>query len=445
MKKTMSRSVISLILAAVFLLGLGFLCVKYVIDADLWAAQSYNPYMVSGQGLSNAGDILDRNGVVLATSIDGERTYHEDESTRKAMLHTVGDGSYNIATAVETAYRDKISGHSKIFGYGLPESLKGKNNLSVTLDSEVCTEVYEAFEGRNGACFVYNYKTGEVLCMVSAPTYDPMNIPENIEDGSYLNNCISSTYTPGSIFKIITAAAGFEHIDNYEDKTFTCESEKEIGNSKITCLETHGTLDLKNAFAYSCNIAFGDSALITGRENMQKTADKMGINKSFRIGEVYTAQGNFDVRKADDISLAWSGIGQYTDTVNPAQMAILCGAIAQGGETRLPHYVKGENSGKSGKLMSEEIANNLHDLMRYTISDYYGDSMFEGLTVCAKTGTAEVGEDKLPNGWMVGYSTDEDAPLAFAVVVEEGDYGFYSAGPIARIAMLESAKTLRGE
>ncbi|MBQ7385089.1 MAG: penicillin-binding protein [Ruminococcus sp.] len=445
MKKTMSRSVISLILAAVFLLGLGFLCVKYVIDADLWAAQSYNPYMVSGQGLSNAGDILDRNGVVLATSIDGERTYHEDESTRKAMLHTVGDGSYNIATAVETAYRDKISGHSKIFGYGLPESLKGKNNLSVTLDSEVCTEVYEAFEGRNGACFVYNYKTGEVLCMVSAPTYDPMNIPENIEDGSYLNNCISSTYTPGSIFKIITAAAGFEHIDNYEDKTFTCESEKEIGNSKITCLETHGTLDLKNAFAYSCNIAFGDSALITGRENMQKTADKMGINKSFRIGEVYTAQGNFDVRKADDISLAWSGIGQYTDTVNPAQMAILCGAIAQGGETRLPHYVKGENSGKSGKLISEEIANNLHGLMRYTISDYYGDSMFEGLTVCAKTGTAEVGEDKLPNGWMVGYSTDEDAPLAFAVVVEEGDYGFYSAGPIARIAMLESAKTLRGE
>ena len=178
---------------------------------------------------------------------------------------------------------------------------------------------------------------------------------------------------------------------------------------------------------------------------MQKTADNMGINKSFRIGEVYTAQGNFNVKKADDISLAWSGIGQYTDTVNPAQMAILCGAIAQGGETRLPHYVKGENSGKSGKLMNENVAESLNDLMRYTISDYYGDSMFEGLTVCAKTGTAEVGEDKLPNGWMIGYSTDEDAPLAFAVVVEEGDYGFYSAGPIARIAMLGCAEALRNK
>jgi len=443
MKKTMSRSVISIILALAFLLELGFLCVKYMIDADLWAAQSYNPYMVSGQGLANAGDILDRNGVVLATSEEGKRLYHENESTRKAMLHSVGDGSYNIATAAETAYRDKISGHSKIFGYGLPESLKGKHNLTLTLDSDVCTEVYEAFENRKGACFVYNYKTGEILTMVSTPTYDPLNIPENIEDGSYLNNCISSTYTPGSIFKIVTAAAGFEHIENYENKTFTCEGEKKIGSSKITCLEEHSTLDLKNAFAYSCNIAFGDSALLTGRENMQKTAENMGINKSFRIGEVYTAQGNFDVKKADDISLAWSGIGQYTDTVNPAQMAILCGAIAQGGETRLPHYVKGENSGKSGKLLSEEVAQNLNDLMRYTISDYYGDSMFEGLTVCAKTGTAEVGEDKLPNGWMIGYSIDDDAPLAFAVVVEEGDYGFYSAGPIARVAMLGCAESLR--
>lgn len=444
MKKTMSRSIVSLILAAVFLLGLGFLCVKYAIDADLWAAQSYNPYMISGQGLANAGDILDRNGVVLATSENGERIYNENASTRKALLHTVGDGSYNIATAVETAYRDRISGHSKIFGYGLPESLKGENNLQITLDSEVCTEVYEAFGGKNGACFVYNYKTGEVLCMVSAPTYDPMNIPETLEDGSYLNNCISSTYTPGSIFKIVTAAAGFEHVKGYQDMTFTCESVKEIGNYEVTCLEKHGTLSLHNAFAYSCNIAFGDSALLIGRENLQKTAEAMGINKSFRIGEVTTATGHFDIKNADDISLAWSGIGQYTDTVNPAQMAIMCGAIAQGGETRLPHYVKGENSGKSGRLMSEEVAENLHSLMRYTISDYYGDSMFEGLTVCAKTGTAEVGEGIEPNAWMIGYSTDEDCPLAFAVVVEEGGYGFYSAGPIARIAMLGCADSLKG-
>ena len=445
MKKTMTRSIISIVLAAAFLLGLGFLCVKYFLDSSFWASQSYNPYMISGQGLENAGSIKDRNGVILAKSENNTRIYHENEATRKAMLHTVGDGSYNIATAVETAYREKLAGHSTVFGYGLPDSLKGDSSVEITLDSNVCTEVYEAFEGRKGACFVYNYKTGEILCMVSAPTYDPMNIPETLEDGSYLNNCISSTYTPGSIFKIITAAAGFEHVKGYKAMTFECESKKEIGNYEVTCLDTHGNIDLRNAFAYSCNIAFGDAALLAGKTNLQKTADNMGINKSFKIGKVYTAKGNFDIKNADDISTAWAGIGQHSDTVNPAQMAIICGAIAEGGEVRLPHYVKGENSGKSGRLMSSEVANELHDLMRYTISDYYGDSMFEGLTVCAKTGTAEVGEGKLPNGWMVGYSTDEDAPLAFAVVVEEGDYGFYSAGPIARIAMMGCAETLRNQ
>lgn len=443
MKKTMSRSIIALILACAFLLGLGFLCFKYIFGSNLWAAQSYNPYMISGQGLATAGDITDRNGVVLAHSENGQRIYNENESTRKALLHSVGDGSYNIATAAETVYRNKLSGHSKIFGYGMPESLRGSSSLTLTLDADVCTDVYEAFNGRNGACFVYNYKTGEVLCMVSTPTYDPMDIPEAPEDGSYINNCIYSTYTPGSIFKIITAAAGFEHIKGFSSMNFTCEGEKSIGSYEVTCLENHGTLNLHDAFAYSCNIAFGDTALLAGRENLQKTADAMGINRSFKIGEVYTSAGHFDLKNADDISTAWAGIGQYTDEVNPAQMAILCGAIAQNGETRLPHYVKGENSGKSGTLMTEDVAAKLRELMRYTISDHYGDSMFEGLTVCAKTGTAEVGGDKLATGWMIGFSTDEDCPLAFAVVVEEGDYGFYSAGPIARIAMLGAAESLK--
>lgn len=443
MKKTMSRSIVSVILAVAFLLGLGFFCVKYFIDGDMWAAQSYNPYMVSGQGLGSAGEILDRNGEVLAQSVDGERIYSENETTRKALLHTVGDGSYNIATAVETAYRERLVGYSSIFGYGIPDSLKTARNVKVTLDAQVCTDVYEAFEGKNGACFVYNYKTGEVLCMVSAPSYDPMNIPEEVPDGSYLNNCISSTYTPGSIFKIVTSVAGFETVDGFENSRYLCEGEKDFGGDDVTCLDVHGEMSLKDAFAWSCNIAFGDASLAVGKSNMQKTAEALGINRSFRIGEVSTKAGFYDVNDAGDNSLAWSGIGQYTDLANPAQMAILCGAIANGGEVRLPHYIDGENSGNSGRLMSEEAAEKVGELMRYTISDHYGDSMFDSLTVCAKTGTGEVGEDKEPNAWMIGYSTDEDCPLAFAVVVEEGGYGFYSAGPIARVAMLGCAESLR--
>ena len=242
MKKTMSRSVISLILAAAFLLGLGFLCVKYIFDADLWASQSYNPYMVSGQGLANAGDILDRNGVVLATSVDGERIYHEDETTRKAMLHTVGDGSYNIATAVETAYRDKISGHSKVFGYGLPQSLKGKNNLTVTLDSNVCTEVYQAFEGRNGACFVYNYKTGEVLCMVSAPTYDPMNIPEKPGTALTLTTAFPLPIHPAQFSRLLLQPQALNTSTATKIRLFTVTAKRKSAILRLPALKLTATL-----------------------------------------------------------------------------------------------------------------------------------------------------------------------------------------------------------
>lgn len=442
MKRTMSRSIIALVLAVAFLLGLSLLGFKYLMDNDMWASQTYNYYLSSGRGLSNAGEITDRNGVVLAYSQDGNRLYHQDYSVRLANLHSVGDDSFNIATALQTGYRAQLVGHSTVFGYGLPKSLSPKGNMELTTDAVVNAKVYEAFGGKNGACFVYNYKTGEVLCMVSTPSYDPMNVPEEIPEGAYLNNTISSTYAPGSIFKIVTTIAAYEYLPDVESMTFTCEGEKDFGGDNVTCLEHHGEMNIHEAFAYSCNIAFADLATEVGAKNMQKTAEKLGITKSYNISGVNTAKGHFDVKKATNNELAWSGIGQYTDLVNPAQMAILCASIAQEGSTKLPVYIDGTIPGLSGTLMSKETAGEIADIMRYTVTDHYGDSMFGGLTVGAKTGTAEVGEGKEPNAWMVGYSTDEDYPLAFAVVVEEGGYGFYSAGPIARTAMIESAKSL---
>ncbi len=441
MKKTMSRSFISLLLAAAFLLGLGLLCFRYVKDGDMWANQTYNQHLAFGKGLSGAGKIYDRNGKILAQSVDSQRYYNEDYYTRLATLHAVGDGSYNIATAVQTQYRAKLVGHNGVFGYGLPESIRSKGDINLTLDADVCAQVYEEFAGKKGACIVYNYKTGQVLCMVSTPSYDPQNVPEEIPEGAYLNNAVSSTYSPGSIYKIITTVALLESGADVENMTFTCEGERDFGGDTVTCLEEHGEMDIYQAFAWSCNIAFAEAATKAGEENMQKTSEKLGITKSYLVGSVKTAKGHFDLNGANGNDLAWSGVGQYTNMVNPTQMAILCGAIANGGEAKLPSFVFGERTSTT-RILSAETAEKIQDIMRYTVSDYYGDTMFGGLTVGAKTGTAEVGEGKEPNAWMVGYSTDEDYPLAFAVVVEEGGYGFYSAGPIARTAMIGSAKSM---
>ena len=442
MKRTMSRSIVSFILAAAFLLGLGLLCFRYIKDGSLWANQTYNQHLAAGTGLGGAGKIYDRNGTVLAESENSQRLYHSDYYTRVATLHTVGDDSYNIATAIQSRSRAQLSGYSPIFGYGLPESVKSSGSVKLTIDADVCAEVYKAFEGKKGACIVYNYKTGDVLCMVSTPSYDPADVPEEIEDGSYLNNAVSSTYSPGSIYKIITLAALIESGADVDSMTFYCEGEKTFGNDTVTCLDTHGEMGIYEAFAHSCNIAFADAAIIAGADNMQKISEKLGVTKSYDVSGINTLSGHFDVKKADENQLAWSGVGQHTNMVNPTQMAILCGAIANGGVAKQPTYIDNVGSAGNVRLMSETTAAKLQDIMRYTITNYYGDAMFEGLSVGAKTGTAEVGEDKEPNAWMVGYSTHEDYPLAFAVVVEEGGYGFYSAGPIAREAMLGSARSM---
>ena len=83
--------------------------------------------------------------------------------------------------------------------------------------------------------------------------------------------------------------------------------------------------------------------------------------------------------------------------------------------------------------------------MRYTITGYYGDDLFGDLKVCAKTGTAEIGNGKDPNAWMVGYSQDEDCPLAFACVVEDSGFGIEYAGPVAEAAMKQAAQCIRGQ
>ena len=96
----------------------------------------------------------------------------------------------------------------------------------------------------------------------------------------------------------------------------------------------------------------------------------------------------------------------------------------------------------SREMFSADTAEKLDQIMRYTITDYYGNDLFGGLTVCAKTGTGEVGKDKEPNAWMVGYSKDEDCPLAFACVVEDSGFGFTYAGPVVEAAMIQAAKSL---
>ena len=461
MKRVLRRSTLILILTIAFIGGMGFFVFELVTSADEWVDQPYNAHISGSGGLEQAGAIYDRNGTALAQTVDGNRIYNENSSIRKSLLHVVGDNSLNISTAAQSMYRSQLTGYSFVWGLNMPQSLRSENDITLTIDADTCAAAYDVLNSydKKGACVVYNYKTGEVICSVSTKGYDPQAPPEITEenekeyDGVYLDNVISSAYTPGSIFKIVTAAAAFESIPDINERTWHCTGSQEVGGSNITCVGEHGTINFKEAMACSCNIVFAELAVEIGKEKMTSTADKIGINENFEIDGIKTAKGSYDVSKANTNQLAWSGVGQYEDKVNPLQMAMICGAIANGGKTTNPTRIKNStddffnslgfsDSGNGREMFSQSTAQKLDEIMRYTISDYYGDYLFGGLTVCAKTGTGEIGEDKEPNAWVVGYAKDEDCPLAFACVVEEAGYGATYAMPVAQAAMIQAAKSL---
>lgn len=454
MRKTRSRSTMVLIIALLAIVGLCVFIVKIFLNAGQWIQHSYNGHLAGSGGLSSAGEIFDRSGNTLAYSQDGERLYNSDYTTRLSTLHVVGDDSLNISSAIQSSYRSQLIGFNYLWGLGLPSSLKAGGNITLTIDSSACNAAYNALGEHNGAVVVYNYKTGEVLCSVSTPTYDPMDPPEITEDnekeydGVYVDKVLAGLYAPGSTFKIITAAAALENIPDIENETFTCNGSTNIGGNEITCMHIHGELTMKEGLAQSCNVVFSELAARLGKDKMTAMAEKLGFNSSVIVNSTETARQVYNVSKADENGLGWSGIGQYTVEANPMQMAIMCGAIANGGTAVLPNEIKSgvmEINGGTKDMMDSDLAAKLDEYMRYDVTSYYGDSLFPSLTVCAKTGTAEVGENKEPHAWMVGYSQDEDAPLAFAVIVENGGYGFSTAGPVAVAAMEACASVLRSE
>ena len=171
----------------------------------------------------------------------------------------------------------------------------------------------------------------------------------------------------------------------------------------------------------------------------------MGFNKSVSINDIDTAKSVYDVSKADKNQLGWSGVGQYTTLASPMTMAVISGGIANGGTPIMPYLIKQislpfglpnipQSGNKGTQMLSEQNAKTLSDMMRYTVENEYYGGGFNG-EICAKTGTAEVGGGEAAHAWVTGFSRDESYPLAFAVIIENGDSGYYTALPVAAQVM----------
>lgn len=420
MKKVKRRATAALLIAALLVVGLAVYLVRLADDGGAWAS-----YFSGG---TPGGTILDRNGVVLYSSDEDGYSFAEDWSTRVSCYHLLGDPNGNVRTGALRQFRDRLAGYSFVEG-----ATSGKT-ISLSVDSPLNVTAYSALAGRNGAVMLMDYTTGEVLCMVSSPGDDPENPSSEPADGTYLNKCLSSSFTPGSVFKLVTLAAAIDNIPDLFERSLWCEGEMIVDGALLTCTGSHGSQTIEQALANSCNCAFGTLALELGPELMAEYAEKLGMTASLQLDGMDVLPGSFTKGGAGSVGLAWSGVGQYEDLVCPYAMLRYVSAIANGGSVYEPTLLGHGSLDRETELLSAETAQRIAEMMNYNVQNAYGSWVFPGLDVSAKTGTAEVG-DGTSHAWMTGFLNDPAHPYAFVVILEHAGGGLANAGPVANTVL----------
>lgn len=440
MNRIALRAWAMLVVVAILLSGFGFFLYEYFTEGSGWVIVPGSPHVYNGENIG-CGVVVDRDSTLLLDLRDG-RGYSDSLPLRRATVHWVGDRFGSISAPALSYYAGQMAGFdyfNGIYNYGQTGGV-----AELTLSAQMQTAALEALGEYKGTVAVYNYKTGQILCAVTAPNYDPDNVPQFAEgdpafEGLYVNRFTQAAYTPGSIFKIVTLAAALEENPDVVNESFSCTGSTLIGFQEIICDEIHWDQNLKQAFCNSCNCAFAQLALELGAEKLNAYVEKFGVAGSVSFDGITTVSGQFQVLNTEQANVAWAGVGQYLDLVNPCAFLAFVGAVANDGKVAQPYLV--ERISVDGvttydalhqpgeQLISPETAAVLQQYMQNNVAVKYGPENFHGLTAGAKTGTAEV-EGQKPNAMLAGFVADEALPLAFIVCVEDAGYGKTVCVPI---------------
>lgn len=448
--RTINKRIILIVsVVMIFLLFTILLMFSMFSNAREYALKSVNAHLYENGVLTSAGEIVDANGIKLAYTQDGERKYNNDPRIRSSVLHILGDNKGFISGGIQDTFKNELSGYNIIYGV----NKESKNTLNLTLDAELCASAYNELGSYKGCIAVCNYKTGELICVASTPSYDIYNKPEDIDtnpdyEGIYINRLYGGLYTPGSVFKVVTAMAAIENISDIYNKTYYCDGK----DGAIICNDVHGKISFKTALNQSCNVAFAQIAVELGAEKIKEAFHKAGLDVSYENNDrISTKASILNITASDtDADIGWTGIGQSTTLVNPYSFLNFMCAIANGGKSYEPYFVKSavnENGRKvyeaepldSGITISPTTTSLLKELLRSDVSDYYGDYLFGNVTMCGKTGTAER-DNGLPHAWFAGFSYDDNFPYAVIAILEDSGSGLKYAGSAASSIMQELYK-----
>jgi len=444
MKKVKRRSYSILLLVFLAMAFMVIFLFRLAADGNAWVTFPSNQNVFSG-GLLSTGSVYDRNDIPLAETRDGVFRFNDNPEIRRATLHVLGDRRGSIGTGALTFYADKLIGYNLVNGVYSFDGNGG--SLTLTVDAELSRVAYLALAGRHGSVVVINYETGEILTSVSTPTFDPLSPPEVVEgdprfDGIFINRGFSSSFVPGSIFKVATAAVGLDTFADAATRQYVCQGVFQVGGSRVTCLGTHGSISMERALGVSCNIYFAQLALDLGGNTLQRYTEQFGLTTIHNVDGIRIAPGNFVAAEANTPALAWSGVGQSENLTNPLSMARFMGAVANGGIPVEPRILESTGSlipRRNEPVMGERVlpvhvANELAIMLRSIVPVYY-PGRFPDLAVAGKTGTAEVGQGLGTHAWFAGFLDDPSHPYAFVVLVEHGGGGLAVAGAVANTVL----------
>lgn len=373
---------------------------------------------------------------------------------------------------VEKSFDDQLSGQS---GYELwlvnPGGFRYERTehkspvpgttLALTIDTRLQQAIEKSFGRKIGAAAAIDINTGEVLALVSKPSYNPNDLIPSFDGATnkrinsqngWMNRAIQGLYPPGSTFKLMTALAAIDAGELGLDEEVTCPGYMTVGGRNYPCNRHsgHGNVNLVHALEKSCNVYFYDMGLRTGPEAIMAKAHEYGLDKPTGIelpGETRRMLLPTPQWKKDRLFEPWYAgdtanvsIGQGDVLVTPLQMACMTASLARGDTTTTPTLIKHQNPKLlASKPYSLGLARVIEGMKAAATTGTARLVAVDGLTIAAKTGTAQVkvrGEN-LTLAWFVGFAPVEDPQVAIAVVVEgtsaDDEYaGGTTAAPIAR-------------
>ena len=394
------------------------------------------------------GRLLDRNGGVLAETVispGGPVRQYSDPSA----VHVLGFNSPRFgAMGAEAVAADQLTGRTAAsladsFRDLLHEPRSG-SDVRVTIDERLQQVAAQSMGTVPCAAIALDPRTGEILALVSNPTFNPnfgeeeWNRLRGDARSPLLNRATQGLYTPGSTFKTVTLAAAVEAGLVKPDDPATCPSQVLIEGTKVTSNnEPPGkhTTTVAQAYAYSCNTFFAQLGVRVGETRFRAMAEAMGLTTAPPF-ELQTIAGRLNSDTAflsSSGGLAASAYGQGQLQMSPLGLALATASIANGGGVPRPRLMLDGTPTAWRIAMSASTARLMTQMMVLGTTDgWAATAAIPGVAVAAKTGSAEVAPGESSDALFIAFAPAGAPTIAVVVVKERGGAGSTQAGPVAR-------------